>query len=138
MERLELDPLFRWFVGSGVDEPTWELSAEVLRRRVPPRAAGADFVEVLRTMNVRPHVAQNVNGQRAAIDKWTTRHPEFTCDDEASYSPPSLGLHLQQSAGTSPRCPYFTSARSDEKPPVARSRSATSTDPALVRWPSSN
>ena len=34
----------------------------------------ADFVEELRGMNVRPHVAQNVSGRRSAIDKRTTRH----------------------------------------------------------------
>jgi len=34
----------------------------------------ADFVEELRGMNVRPHVAQNTNGQRSAIDRRTTRH----------------------------------------------------------------
>jgi transposase len=37
----------------------------------------ADFVEELRTMNVRPHVAQNTNGRRSAIDKRTTRHPGY-------------------------------------------------------------
>ncbi len=35
----------------------------------------ADFVEELRTLNVRPHVAQNTSGRRSAIDKRTTRHP---------------------------------------------------------------
>jgi transposase len=34
----------------------------------------ADFVEELRTMNVRPHVAQNTSGRRSAIDRRTTRH----------------------------------------------------------------
>jgi len=37
----------------------------------------ADFVEEPRTMNVRPHVAQNTNGRRSAIDKRTTRHPGY-------------------------------------------------------------
>jgi transposase len=37
----------------------------------------ADFVEELRTMNVRPHVSQNTNGRRSAIDKRTTRHPGY-------------------------------------------------------------
>jgi len=37
----------------------------------------ADFVEELRTMKVRPHVAQNTNGRRSAIDKRTTRHPGY-------------------------------------------------------------
>jgi len=35
----------------------------------------ADFVEELRTINVRPHVAQNESGRRSAIDKRTTRIP---------------------------------------------------------------
>lgn len=37
----------------------------------------ADFVEELRGMNVRPHVAQNNRGRRSAIDKRTTRHPGY-------------------------------------------------------------
>ena len=37
----------------------------------------ADFVEELRGMNVRPHVAQNVSGRRSAIGKRTTRHPGY-------------------------------------------------------------
>ena len=37
----------------------------------------ADFVEELRGMNVRPHVAQNMSGRRSAIDKRTTRHPGY-------------------------------------------------------------
>jgi len=37
----------------------------------------ADFVEELRTLNVRPHVAQNTRGRRSAIDKRTTRHPGY-------------------------------------------------------------
>lgn len=37
----------------------------------------ADFVEELRGMNVRPHVARNVSGRRSAIDGRTTRHPGY-------------------------------------------------------------
>ncbi len=37
----------------------------------------ADFIEELRGMNVRPHVAQNASGRRSAIDKRTTRHPGY-------------------------------------------------------------
>ena len=37
----------------------------------------ADFVEELRTMKVRPHVARNTSGRRSAIDKRTTRHPGY-------------------------------------------------------------
>jgi transposase len=37
----------------------------------------ADFVEELRTMNVRPHVAQNTSRRRSAIDGRTTRHPGY-------------------------------------------------------------
>ncbi|SDA30273.1 IS5 family transposase [Sphingomonas sp. NFR15] len=37
----------------------------------------ADFVEELRTLNVRPHVAQNVSGRRSAIDRRTTRHASY-------------------------------------------------------------
>ena len=37
----------------------------------------ADFVEELRTLNVRPHVAQNVSRRRSAIDRGTTRHAGY-------------------------------------------------------------
>jgi transposase len=37
----------------------------------------ADFVEELRTINVRPHVAQNTSGRRSAIDGRTTHHPGY-------------------------------------------------------------
>ena len=37
----------------------------------------ADFVEELRGMNVRPHVAQNTRGRRSAIDRRTTRHQGY-------------------------------------------------------------
>jgi transposase len=37
----------------------------------------AEFVEELRTLNVRPHVAQNANRRRSAIDKRTSRHPGY-------------------------------------------------------------
>lgn len=37
----------------------------------------ADFVEELRMLNVRPHVAQNTSRRRSAIDRRTTRHPGY-------------------------------------------------------------
>ncbi|MEC4594388.1 IS5 family transposase [Nitrospirillum amazonense] len=43
----------------------------------------ADFVEELRTLNVRPHVAQNTNGRRSAIDGRTTRHPGYSASLKA-------------------------------------------------------
>jgi len=36
-----------------------------------------DFVEELRTINVRPHVARDISGRRSAIDRRTTRHPGY-------------------------------------------------------------
>jgi len=36
-----------------------------------------DFVNELKSMNVRPHVAQNTNGRRSAIDGRTTRYPGY-------------------------------------------------------------
>ncbi len=36
-----------------------------------------DFVNELRSMNVRAHVAQNTNGRRSAIDGRTTRHAGY-------------------------------------------------------------
>jgi IS5 family transposase len=35
------------------------------------------FVNELRSMYVRPHVAQNTNGRRSAIDRRTTRHKSY-------------------------------------------------------------
>ncbi len=35
------------------------------------------FINELRAMNVRPHVTQNTNGRRSAIDGRTTRHPGY-------------------------------------------------------------
>jgi hypothetical protein len=37
----------------------------------------ADFVEDLRALNVRPHVARNTAKRRSAIDGRTTRHPGY-------------------------------------------------------------
>jgi transposase len=37
----------------------------------------AEFIKELRTMNVRPQVAQNTSGRRSAIDKRITRHPGY-------------------------------------------------------------
>ena len=42
-----------------------------------PIARAADFVEELRTLNVRPHVARNTSRRRSAIDGRTTRHPGY-------------------------------------------------------------
>src|SRR3974390_2049595 len=36
-----------------------------------------DFVAEMREINVTPHVAQNDNGRRSAIDARTTRHPGY-------------------------------------------------------------
>ncbi|MDX0696729.1 IS5 family transposase [Sinorhizobium medicae] len=36
-----------------------------------------NFVHDLRSMKVTPHVAQNINGRRSAIDGRTTRHPGY-------------------------------------------------------------
>jgi transposase len=43
----------------------------------------ADFVEELRTLNVRPHVAQNISRRRSAIDRRTTRHPGYAASQRA-------------------------------------------------------
>jgi transposase len=43
----------------------------------------AEFVEELRTLNVRPHVAQNATRRRSAIDRRTTRHPGYAASKRA-------------------------------------------------------
>ena len=50
----------------------WRRRCRQTRPTTPPT-----FVEELRTLNVRPHVAQNPNRRRSAIDKRTTRHPGY-------------------------------------------------------------
>jgi transposase len=54
------------------------------RHRKSIRTVGADkgydtqdFVKTLREMKVRPHVSQNNNGRRSAIDTRTTRHESY-------------------------------------------------------------
>ncbi len=37
----------------------------------------AEFVGELRSLNARPHVAQNINGRSSAIDRRTTRHASY-------------------------------------------------------------
>ena len=37
----------------------------------------ADFVEELRALKIRQHVAQNVSRRRSAIDRFTTRHAGY-------------------------------------------------------------
>jgi hypothetical protein len=41
-----------------------------------------EFVDDLRDLNVTPHVAQNLNGRRSAIDKRTTRHPGYAISQQ--------------------------------------------------------
>jgi transposase len=43
----------------------------------------ADFVEELRTLNVRPHVAQNLSKRRSAIGGRTTRHASYAASIRA-------------------------------------------------------
>src|SRR3954452_24943244 len=47
----------------------------------------ADFVEELRTINVRPHVARNTSGRRSAIDRRTTRHPGYAASQRIGNYP---------------------------------------------------
>ena len=56
-----------------------------------------DFVEELRTLNVRPHVAQNTNGRRSAIDGRTTRHPGYAAASASASG--SRSLRLDQDRG---------------------------------------
>ena len=41
-----------------------------------------DFVNELRSMKVTPHVAQNTNGRRSAIDRRTTRHKGYAASQK--------------------------------------------------------
>ena len=42
----------------------------------------AAFVADMRALNVTPHVAQNINGRRSAIDARTTRHPGYAVSQQ--------------------------------------------------------
>jgi transposase len=41
-----------------------------------------EFVDDLRDLNVTPHIAQNLNGRRSAIDGRTTRHPGYAISQQ--------------------------------------------------------
>src|SRR5215207_1929935 len=78
MERLEYDLLFRWFVGLGVDDASWDPRADRPGRITLGADKGydaVDFVNELRSINVAPHVAAKANG--SAIDERTTRHAAY-------------------------------------------------------------
>lgn len=51
---------------------------QLLRAMLLQGYDAADFVDELRTLHVRPHVAQNTSGRRSAIDRRTTRHGGYT------------------------------------------------------------
>lgn len=55
----------------------------------------ANFVEELRTLKVRPHVAQNVSRTRSAIDRRTTRHAGL-CRQPARSQADRGGVRLDQ------------------------------------------
>lgn len=42
----------------------------------------AAFVADLRTLNVTPHIAQNITGRRSAVDARTTRHPGYAVSQQ--------------------------------------------------------
>ena len=74
------------FIGHGLMENRSGLIVDARLTRVSGHAVtigadkgydAADFVEELRTINVRPHVARNLSGRRSAIDRRTTRHPGY-------------------------------------------------------------
>ena len=71
----------------------WRRRCRQTRPTTPPT-----FVEELRTLNVRPHVAQNTNRRRSAIDKRTTRHPGYN-DEPAS----ARGLRRRSAGSRLPR-----------------------------------
>src|SRR5207302_4673196 len=52
----------------------------------------ADFVEELRAINVRPHVAQNISRRRSAIDGRTTRHASYGAS-------PSIRRRIEEAFG---------------------------------------
>ena len=68
--------------GSAEPEAALAMAAEIAGRHRITLGADkgydtADFVEELRAINVRPHVARNTSGRRSAIDRRTTRHSGY-------------------------------------------------------------
>ena len=82
----------------------------------------ADFVEELRTINVRLHVARNLSGRRSAIDRRTTRHPGYAAsqrvrkriEEAFGWIKTVAGLRKTKLAA----CPRWTGASPLPRPPT--------------------
>ena len=75
---------FRVEEANGYAERDTALAMLANARRTASATVGADkgydskvFVDVCRSLDVTPHVAQNVSGRRSAIDQRTARHPGY-------------------------------------------------------------
>ena len=68
VERLDFDPLFRWFVGLGVDDPVWD-------RPPSPRTATACWPGTWRSSSWPPfwRSPRSARCCRASISRWTAR-----------------------------------------------------------------
>jgi transposase len=66
MERMEFDLLFRWFVGLGVDEPSWDHSSFTKNRdRLLEGEAAAKF---LRAVLAQPQVKRLISSDHFSVD----------------------------------------------------------------------
>jgi hypothetical protein len=59
----------------------------------------ADFVADMRELGVTPHVAQNTNGRRSAIDGRTTRHPGYGVSQKKRKRIEEVSGWIKSSAG---------------------------------------
>jgi hypothetical protein len=86
---------------------------------------GADFVNELRSMNVRPHVARNTTRRSSAGDARTTRHPGYTASQRIPQADRG-GIRLDErpSAACDGRCyvaPIASVGPSHSRPPPTTS-----------------
>lgn len=66
MERMEFDLLFRWFVGLGVDDPTWDHSSFTKNR--DRLLAGEIAAKFLRAVLAQPRVTRLVSSDHFSVD----------------------------------------------------------------------
>ena len=98
MERLEFDLLFRWFVGIGVDEPTWDHSTFSKNRdRLLDGAVAAQF---LSTLMSQPKVKRLLSTDHFSVDgtlvqAWASMKSFRPVDRPDDPTPPSGGRNAE-------------------------------------------
>jgi transposase len=84
MERVEFDPLFRWFVGIGIDDPVWDHSAFTKNRdRLLGGEIAAKFLDAVLS---QPRVKRLLSSEHFSVDG-TQTHQSTTDPDARLYRP---------------------------------------------------